>query len=164
MNIWNRNAPVNNPAPRNLTQKTLTLTQDYVGNLLVKDGRNTILSLNANGTISRYGGVAGTGWVESVNDHGYIALAHNQKSGPAIIKFNDVLAASQRNGDNRTFSAYELVSAPGGVRLVAVGPDGKRMKNANIAKFQVSGTIYLYHTVNPILGLQTDADGRVVVR
>jgi hypothetical protein len=54
-------------------------------------------------------------------------------------------------------------TASGGIRLVAVYRDtGKRIPDGNLVKIKADGTIYLYHTVNPALGLPLDRNGRLL--
>jgi hypothetical protein len=49
------------------------------------------------------------------------------------------------------------------VRLVAVDKHGNRIPDGNLLKFLPNGSIYLYKTVNPALGLNTDSEGRLVI-
>lgn len=52
----------------------------------------------------------------------------------------------------------------GAVRVIAVNPaNGKRYKNGNLVKFLPNGTVYFYHTIEPMLGMPLDMEGRLVI-
>lgn len=52
---------------------------------------------------------------------------------------------------------------PDAIILKAVTPTGGAIKDGNLIKFKSDGTIYLYKTVNPGLGLPLDRMGRVTL-
>ena len=47
------------------------------------------------------------------------------------------------------------------IRLVAVNEDGEQIPDGNLLKIKPDGSVYRYHTVNPILGLPTSGQGQV---
>ena len=71
------------------------------------------------------------------------------------------LSKPQTNG-NREWD-LAITYYKGSLRLVAANKEGARIKHGNLLKFKKDGTIYAYHTINPILGLKTDRNGRLII-
>ena len=95
---------------------------------------------------------------------GCIAVSCHRDSHPATIQFLDapVFLTSQGAGDERF--ALAIDDYKGSRRLVAVNvARNARVKDGNLLKFKVDGTLYSYHTINKVLGARTNQDGMLLV-